>query len=89
MLQPTLKVYATDWCFDCRRVKRFLTELDIPFEWINIDRDQQAEQFVLRVNCGMRSVPTIVFADGTTLTEPTNTQLSHKLGLPPSTPSGR
>jgi len=89
MSQFILKVYATDWCFDCRRVKRFLTEVNIPFEWINIDRNRQAEQFVLQVNGGLRSVPTILFADGTTLTEPSNTQLSQKLGLSPATPSGR
>jgi mycoredoxin len=89
MSQPTLKVYATTWCYDCRRVQRFLDEAKISFEWIDIDRDKQAEQYVIQVNRGMRSVPTILFADGTTLTEPSNNQLSQKLGLEPPTPFGR
>jgi glutaredoxin-like protein len=77
----SVKVYATDWCFDCRKVKRFLTEQNYPFDWIDIDRDKQAERYVMRVNRGMRSVPTILFADGSTLTEPSIAQLSEKLGL--------
>jgi mycoredoxin len=89
MLLPSLKVYANDWCFDCRRVKRFLTDEKISYEWIDIDRDKQAEQYVIQVNRGMRSVPTILFPDGTTLTEPSNAQLSQKLGLTATTPSAR
>jgi glutaredoxin len=50
MSQPTLKVYATTWCYDCRRVQRFLNEANISFEWIDIDRDKQAEQFVIQIN---------------------------------------
>jgi glutaredoxin len=89
MTQAALLVYGTHWCIDCRRAQRFLTSHQIPFEWIDIDRDRQAEQFVIQTNHGMRSVPTIVFQDGTTLTEPTNAQLSLKLGLVAPTPSGR
>ena len=89
MSQPALKVYATTWCYDCRRVQQFLEKANISFEWIDIDQDKQAEQYVMQVNRGMRSVPTILFADGTTLTEPSNNQLSQKLGLEPLTPFGR
>jgi mycoredoxin len=89
MSQPALKVYATDWCFDCRRVRQLLTEVNIPFEWIDIDRDKQAEQYVIQVNQGMRSVPTLLFPDGSTLTEPSKAQLCQKLGLAPATPSCR
>ena len=89
MSQIALKIYATDWCFDCRRVKRFLMEMNIHFDWIDIDQDKQAEQYVIQVNRGMRSVPTLLFEDGSTLTEPSESQLSKKLGLPPATPSAR
>lgn len=74
-----LIVYAADWCGDCRRTRRFLTEHQIPFQWISIDQDKQAEKFVLSVNRGMRSVPTIVFPDGSILVEPSNAQLAEKL----------
>lgn len=89
MSEPVVKLYATSWCYDCRRVKRFLSEYAIPFDWIDIDRDKQAEQYVLQVNHGMRSVPTLLFADGTILTEPSDTQLSAKFNSTPTSPSAQ
>jgi glutaredoxin-like protein len=80
-MPAALLVYGTDWCYDCRRARQFLQNHNIPFHWIDIDTDKQAEQYVIQVNNGMRSVPTILFDDGTTLTEPSNAQLSLKLGL--------
>ncbi len=79
-------VYATEWCGDCRRVKRFLMDNHIEYEWINIDKDKQAEQFVKQHNRGYRSVPTLVFEDGTILVEPSNAKLAEKLGLPAPNP---
>lgn len=76
-----LIIYGTDWCGDCRRTRKFLTEHQIPFQLINIDQDKQAEKFVRSVNRGNRSVPTIVFPDGSILVEPSNGQLAQKLGL--------
>lgn len=87
-MTAALLVYGTDWCYDCRRARQFLKNHDIPFQWIDIDKDKQAEQYVIQVNHGMRSVPTILFEDGTTLTEPSNTQLSLKLGLVAANPTG-
>ncbi len=78
---PTIRIYATDWCFDCRRARRFFDRNQIPYQWINIERDPQAEQFVLQINKGMRSVPTIVFEDGSLLVEPSESQLKEKLGI--------
>lgn len=72
-------VYGTNWCGDCLRARRVLEKREIQYEWINIDRDKQAEQFVLEHNHGMRSVPTIVFPDGSTLVEPKFSVLVEKL----------
>ena len=74
-------VYATDWCFDCRRARKFFDRYQIAYQWINIDRDPEAEQYVLKVNRGNRSVPTIVFEDGSILVEPSENQLRQKLNL--------
>jgi mycoredoxin len=81
MPELIIKVYAANWCGDCRRTRRFLDRHKIPYEWINIDKDPQGEQFVLTTNRGMRSVPTIVFPDGSILVEPSDTELAAKLGL--------
>jgi mycoredoxin len=73
--QNTLIIYTTSWCGDCRRVKKLLDDYKIGYIEINIDQDPQAAQFVETINGGYRSVPTLVFPDGTTLTEPSNPEL--------------
>lgn len=79
MFDATIKVYGTEWCGDCRRARRFFDQHQIQYEWVNIDRDSQAEAYVRSVNRGMRSVPTILFADGSLLVEPSTFQLEQKL----------
>jgi len=74
-------MYSTTWCGDCRRSKRFLEAHQIPFEEINIDEDRQAAEVVLTINKGARSVPTIIFPDGSVLVEPSNLALAGKLGI--------
>ncbi len=79
--QQKIKLYATTWCGDCRRAKRWLDEHAIPYEYINIEEDDAAAAYVIQVNNGMRSVPTIVFPDGSILVEPTNRELASKFSL--------
>jgi mycoredoxin len=78
---PIIKVYGTNWCGDCRRARRYLDQNNIQYDFINIDSNKEAEQFVMTKNRGMRSVPTIIFADGSILVEPSNKALAEKLGL--------
>jgi mycoredoxin len=81
MSEQNILVYGVEWCGDCRRARRFLNEHTISYTFINIDQDKKGEQFVLKVNRGYRSVPTIVFQDGSTLTEPSTDALARKLGI--------
>ncbi|MFC1653379.1 glutaredoxin family protein [Patescibacteria group bacterium] len=76
-----LKVYSTTWCGDCVRTKAFLDEKKIKFEETDIELDEKAMEFVKKTNNGNASVPTLVFDDGSTMTEPTNQELSKKLEL--------
>lgn len=76
-----LTVYGTGWCGDCHRARRFLEKNRVPYRWIDIDRDADAAQKVRALNQGRRSVPTVVFPDGSILTEPANVELEQKLGL--------
>jgi ubiquinone/menaquinone biosynthesis C-methylase UbiE/glutaredoxin len=69
-------MYSTPWCGDCWRAKRWFTAHGIPYEEINIDRDPEAAAYVLRVNGGMRSVPTIILPDGSVLVEPDSRPLA-------------
>ncbi|GEM_PF-475464 len=51
-------MYTTTWCVDCRRAKWFLKERNIPYEEINIEEVEGAEQIVTTANEGKRRVPT-------------------------------
>ena len=72
-------MYGAEWCGDCRRSKRFLDSNNVAFEYINVDEDAAAADKVLEINGGMKSIPVIVFEDGTHLTEPSDIDLKAKL----------
>jgi mycoredoxin len=74
-----IKMYGTSWCPDCARAKQFLTQKGVSFEWIDIEKDKPGLAYVEKVNKGNRSVPTIVFPDGSILVEPSNAELEKKL----------
>lgn len=74
-------LYGTSWCGDTRRARKFLDENQIEYEWVDIDSNPEAAKFVISVNHGYRSVPTILFPDGSTLTEPSTQELAQKLGI--------
>ena len=61
------------------RVRRYFDRNNIVYQWVDIDQDTEAEDFVLNSNHGFRSVPTIVFADGSLLVEPSENELHIKL----------
>jgi mycoredoxin len=81
MPEAELIVYATSWCGDCHRARRFLEEHRVAYRWVDIDQDREAEALVKKVNRGNRSVPTLIFPDGTTLVEPSTLELARRLGL--------
>ena len=76
--QQKITMYATTWCGDCRMAKRWFDSHDIPYDYINIEEDPKAAEYVVKVNGGMRSVPTIVFPDGSVLVEPGPRELAAK-----------
>lgn len=81
-------MYSTAWCPDCVRAKHIFKRLEVPFEDVDIDTDQEGYQLVVEFNGGKRIVPTIFFPDGTALVEPSNAELVDKLaalGLVPGT----
>jgi thioredoxin reductase (NADPH) len=74
-------VYGAAWCPDCKRAKKFLGEQRIPYDWTDIDQDPDGLAFVEKLQNGGRTIPTIVFSDGSHLLEPSNDELARKLGL--------
>lgn len=54
-----IRIYTTSWCPDCRNAKRFLAERGIPYEEVDIEASAGAAETVMRLNDGMRRVPTL------------------------------
>jgi len=77
--QPKTIFYATKWCPDCTRARTFLEKRGLPLILVDINRDAEGRAYVQQVNNGNRSVPTIVFPDGSILVEPSNQALEAKL----------
>lgn len=80
-MQQKLKVIGASWCPDCKRAKTFLGQHRIAFDWVDMEIDPTAQAEVERINNGKRIIPTIIFVDGSILTEPSNDELAEKLGI--------
>ena len=76
-----ITIYSTVWCPDCKRAKRFFAEHRIPYSSVDIEQDAHGMAFVEQANRGQHIIPTIVFPDGSILSEPSNAQLAAKLGF--------
>lgn len=72
-------LYGASWCGDCHRSRGFLDSKDIAYTFVNIDEDAEGAANVEELNDGNRSIPTIVFDDGSILVEPGNVELEEKL----------
>jgi mycoredoxin len=65
-----LTMYSTPWCGYCRRLKSQLAREGIEITEVDIEREPAAAEYVMQVNGGFQTVPTVLFPDGSTLTNP-------------------
>jgi mycoredoxin len=72
-------MYGAEWCGDCRRSKRFLDANNVEYVYIDVEADESASEKVIEINGGQRSIPVIMFEDGTHMTEPSDSDLKAKL----------
>ena len=81
-IAPTqIVMYTTEYCSDCMRAKKFFELNNIPHIKVGLEGDADATEFVIQVNNGYRSVPTIIFPDGSILVEPNWEELKAKFSL--------
>jgi glutaredoxin-like protein len=80
MKPSQIVMYSAEWCPDCRRAKFFMKRKKISFMEIDVNDDKKAEAFVKELNNGNRSVPTIIFPDGSMMVEPSTEELEEKFG---------
>ncbi|HWH29383.1 MAG TPA: mycoredoxin [Mycobacteriales bacterium] len=74
-----LTVYSTQWCGYCHRLMRQLDRESVGYTVVDIEHDAGAAEFVMSVNGGNQTVPTVVFPDGTALTNPSLAQVRERL----------
>jgi len=72
-------MYGAEWCGDCRRSKRFLDANNVEYTYIDVEADESASEKVIAINGGQRSIPVIVFEDGSHMTEPSDNDLKARL----------
>jgi glutaredoxin-like protein len=78
-MSTSITMYSADWCGDCVRSKRLLDSLEVSYELVDVESVPGASEKVIEINGGKRSIPVILFPDGTHLTEPSDIDLKAKL----------
>ncbi len=75
----SLTMFTTTWCGYCQRLKKQMERAGIDFGEVDIEQDDGAADLVMKVNGGNQTVPTLLFPDGSALTNPTVDQVREKL----------
>ena len=76
---PELTMYTTSWCGFCRNLKNQLARVGIEMTEVDIERDPAAAEYVMSVNGGNQTVPTILFPDGSAMVNPSAAQVQQRL----------
>jgi mycoredoxin len=75
-------MYSTPWCGYCHRLRSQLDREGIAYDVVDIEQDPAAAELVMSVNGGNRTVPTLVYPDGTAQTNPSLAQVKAKIDAP-------
>ena len=78
-----LTMYTTTWCGFCRNLKSQLARAGIEIAEVDIERNEAAAEYVMSVNGGNQTVPTVLFPDGTALVNPSTAQVKAQLAASP------
>jgi mycoredoxin len=77
-MSEQVKIYGAPWCGDCVRSKSLLDRLKVDYQYLDVDQDDAAKDVAIEIS-GKKSIPVIVFPDGTFLVEPSDLDLTDKL----------
>jgi mycoredoxin len=78
--EAPVTMYTTQWCGYCVRLKKLMQREGIQFAEVDIENDAQAADLVMQANGGNRTVPTLLFTNGTALTNPSIDEVKAQLG---------
>lgn len=80
-MTQTFTMYSTPWCGYCHRLAKQLGREGITFETVDIEQHPEAAKIVEKANGGSQTVPTLVFADGSALINPSVAQVKAQMAL--------
>jgi mycoredoxin len=72
-------MFSTTWCGYCRRLKGQLDREGIPYQEVDIEGRADAAELVMDINGGTQTVPTLLFADGSSATNPSRAEVTARL----------
>lgn len=75
----SVTMYTTPWCGYCHRLKGQLDRAGVAYDVVDIEQDPTAAEYVMSVNGGNQTVPTVVFLDGSAMTNPSLGQVQGRL----------
>ncbi|WP_460522765.1 mycoredoxin [Flindersiella endophytica] len=78
-MSNSITMYTTPWCGYCRRLKGQLERAGVSYNEVDIEQQPDAADLVAKLNGGNQTVPTVVFPDGSALTNPSLAQVQQKL----------
>ena len=78
-MSALMTIYSTPWCGYCHRLMKQLDREGVSYAMVDIEADPGAADYVMSVNGGNQTVPTVVFPDGSALTNPSLSQVKDKL----------
>lgn len=73
-------MFTTTWCGYCRRLKAQMDDAGVAYREIDVEEHDDAAAYVEQVNGGNRTVPTVLFPDGSAATNPSLRQVTERLG---------
>lgn len=77
----SITMFSTTWCGYCRRLKSQLEAAGIGYTEVNIEDVDGTAELVAQLNGGNQTVPTIIFPDGSSATNPSAAEVKSRLGL--------
>jgi thioredoxin reductase (NADPH) len=76
-----VRVIGNRWSPRSNEIRDFLGRNFVPHQWLNVETDETAKQLLQTMNAGAESLPIVVLADGSSLSNPAIADLARKLGL--------
>ncbi|MFC7788313.1 glutaredoxin family protein [Microbacterium sp. MAHUQ-60] len=74
----TITMFGAEWCSDCRRTKKQLDELGIPFTYVDLEAEPAAADVAKEIS-GRTNIPVVVYPDSSHHVEPSNADVEAKL----------